>query len=162
MPVYLFTFHAYKTWMPDHRRGYTRRGEGYCPSDPEMARNYEDKSKGEPSEFDPATSRALIDEAAKWASIVAVRLHAVTTESTHVHVLVSWKRERGWLSIRKSLKTSLTKRLNALKRGVAFSRGGSRKQVITRKHFNYLMETYLLDHSGVAWYEARGLRRPRK
>src|SRR4051794_35604479 len=28
MPCYLFTYHAYGSWMPDHKRGYVHRGQG--------------------------------------------------------------------------------------------------------------------------------------
>ena len=33
MPVYLFTFHAYGSWLPDNPRGYVRRKEGIQPQD---------------------------------------------------------------------------------------------------------------------------------
>src|SRR5215831_8297770 len=35
VPVYLFTFHGYMTWLPDNPRGYTKRGEGYRDPDDE-------------------------------------------------------------------------------------------------------------------------------
>jgi hypothetical protein len=38
--VYHFTYHAYRSWMPDNPKGYVRRGEGILPPDAEMARLY--------------------------------------------------------------------------------------------------------------------------
>ena len=41
MAVYHFTIHAFRSWRPDHPRGYTRKGEGYQPPDEEMAEKYD-------------------------------------------------------------------------------------------------------------------------
>ena len=111
MPVYLFTFHAYQSWMPDHRRGYTRRGKGYFPSDPEMARRYREKAKSDPVEFDRETQRALVEELQVASAHQDFRLHAGSTEPTHVHALVSWKGFRPWVEVRKQIKSSLSRRL---------------------------------------------------
>ena len=142
--------------MPDHKRGYTKRNEGYQPSDEEMAENYERRAKREESVFDEAIQRALIQGLIDSCAKIDCRLHAGTTEPTHIHGLVSWKHLRGWMSVRKSLKTSFTKRLNEISKEVALSRGASRKHVINRAHFEYLMETYLPGHHGLAFYEDRG------
>ena len=58
MPVYFFSYHAYRSWMPDHRRGYTRRGEGYQPTDEEMARHYRENSKSDGVLFDEELQRS--------------------------------------------------------------------------------------------------------
>jgi REP element-mobilizing transposase RayT len=169
MPVYLFTFHAYRSWMPSHRRGYTKRGKGYFPTDENMAQNYESRANHDPTIFDEELSRILIEQLRESCVIIHCRLHAGTTEPTHIHGLVSWKHVRGWMSIRSSLKTALTKRLKAIREDLALSRGASRKQVKDRSHFDYLLKTYLPAHHGLAWYEddrgwkkQQGTRRKKK
>jgi REP element-mobilizing transposase RayT len=88
--------------------------------------------------------------------MIDCRLHAGSTETTHIHALVSWKHARSWLSIRSSLKTSLTKALKLLDSDAGLSRGCSRKHVKDSGHFANLMKSYLPKHEGVAWYEDRG------
>jgi REP element-mobilizing transposase RayT len=156
MPVYFFSFHAYRSWLPDHRRGYTQRGKGYQAPDPAKAREYEERAKHEKSVFTDDIVRALIEELVQSCPKIACRLHGAGSDETHIHGLVSWKYQRGWMSVRKSLKTSLTKRLNRIQnQQLAFSRAGSRKHVRERRHFDHLMETYLPEHRGWAWYEDR-------
>src|SRR5205823_3294857 len=125
-------------------------------TDEEMARNYERRAKHEETVFTEAIERALIEELIDSCTKLKIRLHAGTTEPTHIHGLTSWKHQRGWMSIRKSLKTSLTKCLKNISIEIALSRAGSRKHVKHRAHFDYLMQTYLPDHAGLAWYEDRG------
>src|SRR5438874_1942649 len=126
--------------MPNHKRGYTKRNEGYQPTDEEMARNYERRAKHEETVFTEAIERTLIEELIDSCTKLGIRLHAGTTEPTHIHGLTSWKHERGWMSIRKSLKTSLTKRLKHISTDIALSRGASRKHVKNRAHFDYLTQ----------------------
>ncbi|MEA2707720.1 MAG: hypothetical protein QOF78_321 [Phycisphaerales bacterium] len=141
--------------MPNHKRGYTQRGKGYLPTDKDMAQNYERRAENDPTIFDEALSRALIEELIASCEKIKCRLHAASTEPTHIHALTSWKHERGWMSIRTSLKTSLTKRLKTVAENLSLSRAASRKHVRERRHFNYLMNTYLPKHHGLAWYEDR-------
>jgi hypothetical protein len=49
--VYHFTYHAYRSWRPDHPRGYTKKGEGYQPPDPEIAEEYDERATQDPVEF---------------------------------------------------------------------------------------------------------------
>ena len=156
MPVYLFSFHAYRSWMPDHPRGYTRRGKGYQPSDPEMARNYERAAKGGRSWFDAAVQRGLLARFHEACGCIDVRFHGGATEAGHFHGLVSWRHRRTWMSVRTSIKSSLTRYLHDQHPGVELSRGASRKRVTDRKHFDHLLRTYLPDHPGWGWYEDRG------
>jgi len=173
MPVYLFTFHGHMTWMPDHPRGYTRRGRGYQNPDPVRAewyrKNAEDK---EACIFDDELMRALVEEARTACKHQHLRLHSGTTETTHLHYLVSCMDARHWLKVRNSLKMSLSLRLKregnqatSTPRNltdIKLSRSGSRKRVATRKHFDYLMQTYLPSHSGLKWFEDRGYVASRK
>ena len=63
MPCYLFTFHAYGTWMPDREEGFVRRDEGILPPDEDLARRYRDRQKGDEVLFDASLQRLLINEA---------------------------------------------------------------------------------------------------
>ena len=94
MPVHLFTFHAYRSWMPDHPDGYTRRHEGRLAPDAEMAERYEQRAVGEEVVFDPALQRALIEESIAAAMHQELHLHAASTEPSHLHLLVSWGTDR--------------------------------------------------------------------
>ena len=177
MPVYLFTFHAYRTWRPDNQRGYTRRKRGYLSPDPEMARQYDENAKHEEVLFDARLQRLLIEEAQNACGFQDLRLHGGSTEPSHLHLLVSWTVQKGWLRVRNRLKSSLSRLLrrlseeppdsrDATRRGdapdpderpfLALSRGASRKQVRDRAHFDYLMTRYLPAHRGVKWFEDRG------
>ena len=175
MPVYLFTYHAYRSWMPDHPRGYTKRGSGYQPADPILADQYRDNAKSDGILFDEPIQRALLEEGLVACEHQGLRLHCGSMEPSHAHYLVSWKDGRHWSKVRASLKSSLSRRLaledeknndsrdatrrrNPRETGTGcwilkLSRGASRKHVENRKHFDYLMQTYLPRHSGVKWFE---------
>jgi hypothetical protein len=170
MPVYLFTFHAYRSWMPDHPRGYTKRRRGYLAPDEDMAENYRRRANGDGILFDAALQRALIEEAGVACVHQNLRMHAGSTEPSHVHLLVSWRSAKTWTQVRASLKSSLSRLLSRTPGGgrinpdetdtgacvLKLSRGGSRKQVRDRAHFNHLMTRHLPDHSGVKWFDDRG------
>jgi len=116
--------------------------------------------------------RALIDEAQKACGHQRLQLQSGTTESTHLHFLVSWRDDRNWNTVRNALKMSLSLRLKResgqasntprKEMQIKLSRGGSRKRVENREHFDYLMETYLPSHSGLKWFKDRGFVAPRK
>jgi hypothetical protein len=158
MPCYLFTFHAYRSWMPDHRRGFTRRKEGIVPQNEKLAKAYKKAAKAKKVAFSESMQRALINEVQVNAGKQEVRSHFVATDSTHVHVLVSWKEFRPWHKVRSSIKSSLTRRLNReFCRRTWLSENGSRKRVENREHFNYLVGKYLRAHRGWKWSETEGL-----
>jgi hypothetical protein len=60
VPVYHFTLHAYRSWSPDHPRGYTQRGKGYQPPDAEQAEKYDQRAKQPVATFDPEVQKLLI------------------------------------------------------------------------------------------------------
>jgi len=144
--------------MPGHRRGYVRRGEGILPSDEHMAELYRGNLKQAVVRFDNAIQRQLVQGAVVACEHQEVRCHFIATEMTHVHVLVSWKSDRTWVLVRKQIRGNITRRLNeSITRQQWFSKSPSRKQVRDRKHFDYLVTTYLPKHSGMKWTEGRGL-----
>jgi hypothetical protein len=96
MPVYLFTFHTYRSWMPDHRRGYTKRKRGVLPRDPAMARRYAGRARFERVVWGQADQRAALravgrvcghPDRADW------RLHGAVAVFNHLHGVVSWPNE---------------------------------------------------------------------
>jgi len=155
MPCYLFTFHAYRSWMPDREQGFVRREEGILPPDADLAREYRKRAIEDEVVFDPPLQLLLIDESQIACQKQRYRGHCVATDPTHVHALISWPDERSWLSIRTGLKSSLTRRLNReiQKRHHWFVDGASRKRVADEDHFIHLLHNYLPSHRGWKWRE---------
>jgi REP element-mobilizing transposase RayT len=161
MPCYLFTFHAYGTWMPDRDEGFVRRKQGILSSDEELARQYEERAKADEVTFDAHLQILLIEEAQIAHDKQRYRIHYLATEPTHLHALVSWPDERPWLKIRSGLKSSLTRRLNreVQHRDKWFVENASRKQVKDDDHFDHLVNSYLPSHGGWKWREGGELFR---
>ena len=61
MAVYLLSIHAYRSWMPDRRRGYVRKKKGVLPPDPEVARRYAQNAKEPEMEFTPEIQQAIVE-----------------------------------------------------------------------------------------------------
>jgi REP element-mobilizing transposase RayT len=156
--VYLFTFHAYRSWMPDHRRGFVQRGKGILKPSPQMAQSYARRARFERMVFDDRLC-SLIDQAAKeicgdrgW------RLHAVVVVWSHLHALVSWQGFVDARRVRAVLHHGITTRLRDWtgRRRTWLARGGSLKRVEHRRHFHHHMTLYLPGHrryGGSAWFE---------
>src|SRR5437870_3864974 len=100
MPVYLFTYHTYRSWMPDNPRGYVLKGEGLQESSDALANTRADLSKHPPFLFDSETERLAINVCLDVCQRRDWTLHAAATEPTHLHVLVSWKTELRWQDLR--------------------------------------------------------------
>ncbi len=103
MPCFLFTYHAFGTWLPDRPEGYVHWREGLQPTDDELAVAYRRKMRVasvEAAEFDEVVQQLLIAELQRAAGFQRFRLHAAATEPTHMHAIVSWadEREPGRLS----------------------------------------------------------------
>jgi len=158
MAVYHFTLHAYRSWSPSHPRGYTQRGKGYQPPDPKKAEEYDDCAKFPKVHFDQMVQEILILGAYDICQRRGWRLHAVGTDPSHVHVIVSWRGFRPWHDVMDKLKNILSLLLGRAtgKAGHRwFVANGSRKRVMNRDHLNYLVTQYLPDHPGVFWREGK-------
>ena len=157
MSVFLFTYHGYRTWMPDREEGFVRKGKGLQPPDKELNAYYHFDAAESEILFDPDIQLALLDEAQIAAVKQNFRLHYVATETTHVHVLVSWKDDRPWSRLRASIKSSFSRRLSRdFKRRTWLSENASRRHVEKQEHFDYLVNVYLPDHRGWKWCEGKG------
>ena len=160
VPCFLFTFHAYGTWLPDREEGFVLRHEGVLPPDAKLASDYRERMGQDVVFFDDAKQRALIDAAIESCEHQVCRLHYVATESTHVHVLVRWDHDRSWMTVRSGLKRSLTRALNAqFQKPTWLVKGASRRHVKDEEHFERLVHEYLPQHRGWKWSEERGLFR---
>lgn len=160
MPCYVFTFHAYGSWLPDRAEGYVVRHEGIRPPDSGLARTYRESMPEQEAVFEEPQQLTIIRAALDAAPYIEVRPHCVATESSHAHVLVSWSAERTWSHVRDSLKKRVTIELKeAYGRERWLVRGASRKRVTDREHFEHLVTTYLPSHSGWKWSEWKGLFR---
>ncbi len=160
MPVYLFTYHAYGSWLPDRKRGYTRKKQGVLPPDPVMAKHYREKMSQSPASFSTSIQKIQIEELIIACDCQCYELRAVATDSSHLHVLVSWRSTRSWRRVRSGLQHSLSRRLNQdVCKRTWFVAHPSRKRVKDRQHYNYLLSTYLPDHRGWKWDRRRGAYR---
>lgn len=158
MPVYLFTYHAYRSWQPSDPRGFVQEGQGVQQPNDELARAYDDAADQPAVQFDHTLQAHLIEIAYDVCSRRQWQLHGAATEPTHLHVLVSWADESEWSHVRGKIRniisTELAKRYASPGRKW-FSQGASRKRVRNKDHFDYLMGTYLPKHGGRQWYEGQ-------
>jgi hypothetical protein len=157
MPCYLFTWHAYGSWLPDHPQGYVHWKRGYEASNLALALRYQQKQQQSSALLLESAQRKLIDEILVTAEAAHFLPHCVATVITHIHALVSWDDQRSSEQLRRSIRRSLTQRLNSVARRKWFSRGGHAKQVRGREHFDYLTTVYLPSHSGWKWCKTRGI-----
>ena len=155
MPCYLFTWHAYGSWMPDRPQGYVKAGK-ILPTDHDLAAVYRARQREATVEFESNTQHMVIDELVLTAEYRRFRLHFVATDPSHLHVLVSWPDERTFTLLRRGIRESISRRLNLQNRRDWLSHRGSRKRVCDQSHFVYLVESYLPGHRGWKWEEKRG------
>jgi hypothetical protein len=160
MPVYLFTYHAYRSWMPDRERGFVQKGRGVQPANEALANAYRDAAAHAAFEFDGETQCRLIWKALAVCRDEEWRLHGVSSEPTHLHAIVSWgdeslrfTRVRG--RIKNVLSLDLSRRAGVTGRPW-FADDSGRKRVKDSRHLEYLMAEYLPRHEGVQWFEGRG------
>jgi hypothetical protein len=158
MPCYLFTYHAYGSWLPDHPRGYVQRGKGILPPDAEMAARYRGNLLQDAVRFDAQIQKLLIEGTLEACRHQELTCHFIATEVTHAHVLVSWKTERSWMLVRRQIRGNITRSLNKeFCRQEWFSKSPSRKRVKDQEHFDHLISSYLPKHSGLKWSQKEGI-----
>jgi hypothetical protein len=160
MNVFLFTFHGYATWMPDHPQGFTKPKEGLLPPDASLAEQYRVESQSDRVTFVEPIQLLLIDETRIAATKQIFRPLFIATESIHAHVLIRWEDERPWMKVRSGIKQSFSRRLGReLGKRNWLSERASRRDVTDDNHFVYLVHEYLPSHRGWKWCERRGLFR---
>lgn len=158
MPCFLFTYHAHGTWLPNRKQGYVKRGQGILPPDEWMHRLYVGAMKEPIVSFEDQHQRWAIATLLESEPLQRFELYGVAIDMTHIHVLLGWRDERGPNKLKSLIKGSLTRRFNqGFGRRDWFVDGGSRKQVRSRGHFDYLLTTYLPKHAGWKWNQEKGL-----
>ena len=155
MAVYMFTFHAYRSWMPDRQQGYVKRNEGILPPDHDMAEHYHRDARHRAVMFTPNVQAVLVASTQATCTQKQWRLHQVMACRTHVHTLLRWRGFVRWKQVRRTLKYRYTSELKSAfgSRGPWLSGSGSRRRVRDREHYEYLMNEYLPKHSGTHWRE---------
>ena len=157
MPCYFFTYHAFGSWMPDRRRGYTKRDNTILPPDPEMAERYRENMKGSRVTFTREIQKIIVEEILIAAGFQRFIPRGIGTDETHIHALVAWTDGRTWNQVRNGIRSSITRRLNKeFGRRKWFVESASRKRVRNRKHYDYLIITYIPDHPGWKWSPEKG------
>jgi len=163
MPVYLFTYHAYASWMPDRRQGYVHHSRGLQSPDADMAAAYRRKRSQAAIIFDEHMCSIIIDAVRDAASHLNVTVHAIAIEPTHVHVLMSWSHDRDWKSMRRSIKIAISRALNThLHKRTWLSKNASRKHIQDQAHFDYHLLEYLPKHGGTHWYRQQDVDAARR
>lgn len=165
MPVYMFTYHAYASWMPDRRQGYVHHTRGLQSADSAMAAAYRRKQTQSAITFDEriSISTIIIDAVREAAAHLDATIHAIIVEPTHVHLLISWSHVRDWRSMRRSVKTAISRGLNAeVRRRTWLSKNASRKRIRDAAHFDYHLLEYLPKHRGTHWYRRRDVKAARR
>jgi hypothetical protein len=153
MAVYHFTYHAYRSWLPDRRQGYVFKGKGILPQDREMANVYEQRAAHDAVTFDEQLGWTIIDAVDKIVRENDWLLYEAVAVPTHVHLLVGWKIFQPWKTVSNRLKRGIGLEMSRFMKcpGPWFSRGRSRKRVKDRKHFDYLLNEYLPSHGNIRW-----------
>jgi REP element-mobilizing transposase RayT len=159
MPAYLFTYHAYRSWMPDRVERFVQRGKGLQPANELLAKSYVELAMHPPFVFDAEIQRFLIETVLDVCERRGWRLHGVATDPSHLHVLASWNGDTPWKAVRGKIRKIIS--LERSKRHEQpgrkwLSTDSSRKKVKDRNHFDHLMQTYLPNHRGLKWFEHRG------
>ena len=157
MAVYLFTFHAYRSWMPDNRRGFVRRGKGIQPPDATRAKRYHARARCDRMTFNDAVGEQIIMALQETCERKQWKLLAVVVVWTHVHLIVSWREFHDMKRVRAVLKRAVTVRLRDVigRHCKWLAAGGSIRRVRDRKHYDHLMQRYLPAHhryGGRQWY----------
>jgi hypothetical protein len=132
------------------------QGIGHSAEREDVAREYDASAADEPVAFYDGIQRVLIAGAADICGRRDWRLHAVGTDPTHGHFLISKPGFMDWELVRDKLKNVLSLflgRLTAQPGKLWFVSKGSRKRVADRAHFEYLVDEYLPDHRGLFWKE---------
>jgi REP element-mobilizing transposase RayT len=158
MAVFMLTLHAYRSWMPDHPRGFVIRGKGIQGPDPRLARRYHALARHERMVFSDERCEQIIAAVREECEKQQWRLLAIVVVWTHMHVIVSWQGFRSVKRVRAVLKRAITTWLRdwSGEQRKWLAGGGSIKRVRDRDHYLHLTRRYLPRHrryGGRQWYE---------
>src|SRR5262249_5274061 len=144
MPVYHFTLHAYRSWRPDHPRGYTKRGHGYQPPDADQAEQYDQNATQDSVEFDNSIQREILRLVHDICGREQWRFEAMGADPTHLHLILSWRKFNRWEEVDRRLKNLIALKLNRARNTPGkrwFVRGRSApRRVKDRAHLDHLLD----------------------
>ena len=164
MPVFHFTFHAYRSWNADHPEGhYRHRQKGVFAPNTALAAHRDTIAIEEPFVFTHAIQLIFLSSALDICQHQNWRLHGLAANSTHVHVVASWKSDESlkdviWGKLKRNMSRAAGLSLHDGPRK-RFSRGASKIPVRTHAHLHQLLHSYLPNHDGIFWRE--GMDQPR-
>lgn len=155
MPVFHFTFHAYRSWNTDHPKGWTQHGEpGARVRTESLAIHRHRLAKHPPVRFTPTQQHAIIDYVHDICRRRQWQPHCITADPTHIHIVVAWRSSEEMEFVRDKLK-SLIGLLLARAAGTRgkpwLSHGQDETPVLSMKHMLYLLHEYLPRHQGPFW-----------
>ncbi len=157
MPCYLFTLHAYGSWLPDRPQGYVHHDTGFQPANPAIAAAYRRRMRENTTRLESKHQQQILEVLHHMEADGHLRVEAVAMDPSHVHLLASWTGPSDWSAMRRRIKHTLSHCLNTrFGQGRWFSQGGSRKRVHDHEHFDHLVSHYLLSHRGVVWTRRTG------
>ena len=151
MPVYNFTFHAYRSWHEDDERGYVQRGEsGVHAPNPELAafRDYiADQSE---VRFTVEQMNVLLDAFESTCRRKGWRPYGAAAACAHLHGVASWTGPLTPKRIRDGLKSGIGYCLSQQIGTTGhrwFSRGCEPTRVEDHSHLYYLLHEYFPKHA---------------
>jgi len=100
MPVYLFTLHAYGSWMPDRTQGYVHRTKGLQTADQALAQHYRGRQSQPATRFQEQHQQHALAILQSACPHLDATLHGYAGDPSHLHLLVSWDHDRDWPAIR--------------------------------------------------------------
>jgi REP element-mobilizing transposase RayT len=148
----MMTLHAYGSWLPDRREGYVHYNRRLQPQDEHLARVYRERQAQGSARFDKPTQQAAVDVLLECEKPLRLKMHAICVDPSHLHALYDWRHDRDGLDVAKSLRHSLTRRLNQrIGRRKWFTHRGHLRIVKDRDHFVHLRDVYIPSHDGSVW-----------
>lgn len=158
----MINFHGYRTWMPDHPRGYTRHGEGIYAPDTNMADRYAKRAKFDRVIFDELRQQVVVSAIREVCQNIDVDLYYAVCIRTHGHAVVAWRDTRPWTQISDRIKRivglKLARSENVFGRKWLAARPAG-KVVKDVDHLRHLMIRYLPSHRGATWVNGEILAR---
>ena len=108
-----------------------------------------------PVRFDEVTQRQILALTYQICEEEGWRLEGAAFDPTHAHLAISWRGCVPWEEVHRRLKNLLTLKLNRRHHSPGkrwfTRRHGAPRRVRTRKHLDYLLNTYFPDHRGIFW-----------
>ncbi|MEL7237505.1 MAG: transposase [Planctomycetota bacterium] len=147
--------------MPDREDGVHHWKNGPMPKSDEMARAYRNHQREPAATLTRRVQKLIVDELIRSAAKQRFELYVVACDADHLHILIAWRDERPAATFRRSIKSSITRRLNDdVQQRKWLAQGGSVVPVEDEDHLEFLHREYLPKHAGWCWDRKTGWRPP--